>query len=696
VSRARAAGAVLLAVVVLLLGLAGTAAPAAAVPPSAAVMLPDLGCPPGVPESKEAPAPQLPGRGLTGSLLPAPEQPTTQDPFAEESDTSIYEAYGLAGLRWNTYDLGCGAAAANPAAAADTSVANLLLTTVPVAVTAVTGALAGTVYEPTWLAVFDEPLREISLGLRDVVYTPLAPLALLLTGIALMWSARRARFSAAATTVALVLAALAVVSVATAVPTRLGSAADTAMTSGTGYVNATLSGREDAAADPGAEAVAPFVDNVLYPRWLAGTLGDSTGETARTYGPDLFRASALTWAEAAEVQGDPERARELVEEKQQLWTRTAEAVEEADPDAYEYLTGARQNRFGEAFAASLAVGVLLFPIMAFLLMMAGYVLIRLTVMTAPLWATFALLPGMGGILPGAGKLLLAAVVNPFVAAVGATLTINVTSLLIAPDAPVPLWLGLILSLIVCVLAWVALRPFHRIWALVTGNPLARAGDSLRADAGRARRAVAGGLGWMGRTKVASMVVSDDVADELAEREETAAARVPAGERFVRTAPQRNLDSVAEPTYALPAAAAAVGQLGPSAGRYRNGAGAPTGGPGPEAASSDGWAVPSAAPGAGAPGGAQSRALTAPPRVHGGDDAGPAAVPAGARIASGGPSRPGDGASDDAAEGADAGPSRGTRRVEPTVALDGQEVYVLLDYAAGGLRVDEPVAPGSRA
>ena len=91
-SRARGAGAVLLAVVVLLPGLAGTAGPAAAVPP-AAVRLPDLGCPPGVPESKEAPAPQLPGRGLTGSLLPAPAQPTTA-PASSNRSTGVIELSG--------------------------------------------------------------------------------------------------------------------------------------------------------------------------------------------------------------------------------------------------------------------------------------------------------------------------------------------------------------------------------------------------------------------------------------------------------------------------------------------------------------------------------------------------------------------------------------------------------------------------
>lgn len=652
-SRTQRAIAITLAVLALLVGLA---APATA--------LPDFGCPPGVPDSKVAPSPQVPGRGLTGTLLVAPAEPTTADPFADGSDTSIYEAYGLAGLRWNTYDLGCGGSAANPGAAADTSVANLLFTTVPIGVTAVAGALASTVYDPTWLAVFDDPLRELSLGLRDAFYTPLAPFALLVAGITLMWSARRARFGTAATSLLLIGVAIGIVSVATAVPTRLGSAADTAMTSSTGYINASLSGREEAAANPEVESIAPFVDNVLYPRWVAGTLGDSDSSTAQTYGPDLFRASAFTWAEAAEAEGNPDRAREIVEAKQQLWTQTAEAVKEADPDAYEYLTGARQNRFGEATASTLAVGVLIFPIAAFLLMVTGYVLIRLTVMTAPVWATFAMLPNMSGILSGAGKLLLAAIINPVVAAVGATLTINVTTLLIAPDSPVPLWLGLILALIVCVLAWVALKPFRRIWALVTGNPLARAGQQLKDDAGAAGRLASGAVKFAAKTKFASEVVSDDVADELVDRangqQPYRRGPLPA-ERFVRESPQVITDDtglrVADGT-SLPAATAASMA-------------------------------------------AESRGLPAPP-LTGVDE--PLLPPISHDTPIGQTVSPADAASTEArlgaapalteGGGAAAGPAPHTRRVEPTVNNDGEEVYVLFDYAADGLRVDDDTTAGA--
>jgi len=523
--------------------LAGIAAAAAVLAfgvtaPSSALSLPDLGCPPGVAESKVPPTPQMPTRGISG-LLPSPDSTTTADPFAEGSDTSIYEAFGLAGLSWTAYDAGCGGPwVANPAAAMDTSLGNNILRG-PLLVTATAGALAGIVYEPTWLGVFDKPLTDLSAGLRDAFWTPLAPFALGIAGVLIMWTARRSAFGAAATSALLVVAAIATVAVATAIPARLGGAADTGITSTTGHINARLSGRDVAANDPAVEAIAPFVDEVLYPRWLTGTLGDTESRTATTYGPDLFRASAFTWAEAAEADRDPARMTELVEAKQQLWTDTAEAISEADPDAYQHLTGFKENRFNEAFAAGLASGVLLFPIAAFLLMIASYVLIRFTVMTAPVWATFALLPSGHGILPGAATLLLAAVVNPVLAAVGATLTLRTTALLIGPDAPVPLWLGVLLSMLVCLIARIALKPFRRVWALYTGNPLRDAGQEMKDDTRKLRGRVGKVAGFVVPQKYASEVLSDDIADELEERGQERART--SSEKFVRADEHINMD-----------------------------------------------------------------------------------------------------------------------------------------------------------
>jgi hypothetical protein len=144
-------------------------------------------------------------------------------------------------------------------------------------------------------------------------------------------------------------------------------------------------------ADPGTDAVAPFVDHVLYTHWLAGQLGSSTSPTAVRYGPVLFRAKAVSFAEAAAVKGDADATRTLFETKQRSWAETADKIKDEDPDAYAYLTGERTNRTGEALPALAGTYTLAFPVFAFALMMAGYLVIRFVVMTAPVWATVAII-----------------------------------------------------------------------------------------------------------------------------------------------------------------------------------------------------------------------------------------------------------------------------------------------------------------
>ena len=89
---------------------------------------------PGV-DCKESPTPDMPGEGLAAFFEKAPDPlPKQEDPFAEDSRTTIYEQYGYSGLRWHTYDLGCGPdAARNPDAVIGTALSNWIIN-IPVAV----------------------------------------------------------------------------------------------------------------------------------------------------------------------------------------------------------------------------------------------------------------------------------------------------------------------------------------------------------------------------------------------------------------------------------------------------------------------------------------------------------------------------------------------------------------------------------
>jgi hypothetical protein len=286
------------------------------------------------------------------------------------------------------------------------------------------------------------------------------------------------------------------------------------------------------------------------------------------------------------------------------------------------------------------------------------------------WATFAVLPAGHGILRGAVTLLLAAIVNPILASIGATLTLRVTAMLVAPDAPVPLWLGLILAGVVSVLAWVALKPFRRVWALFTGNPLAKAGDEIRSDARSGRKLAGRALRFGATNKITAATAADAIGDDLEERQQQA----PAAERFTRTAPQVNLDApAASPSRTAP----------------------------PVRRDVDGFA-----PGKPLPQAERGDRPTVLARQADVDDAGfPAHKPAPVvdvshdtpppkpfvKAAGGVMTDKSDPFWGDAVQ-VDASSAREVpRRTEPASAVDGAEAYVVYDYERGGLVVDEPAA-----
>jgi hypothetical protein len=305
----------------------------------------------------------MPGVGPAGGIVPEPADPRAladADPFAAGSKVTVLETYGVNWARWETYDLGCGGEIRNPQASTDTGVGNALLF-VPVMGSALTASLARYPYQPaSWLSKLDPAVIAVTTGLGRAVTTPLAPLALIVAGTVLIWTSRRLRLAAAATSVLGVVAALGVLYLVAGAPVRAGAVADTVMGTAATAVNTAIngpggtstpggtsgsggSGGPGAAgadvADPGTDAVAPFVDHVLYTHWLAGQVGSSTSPTAVRYGPVLFRAKAVSFAEAAAVKGDADATRTLFETKQRSWAETADKIKDEDPDAYAYLTG---------------------------------------------------------------------------------------------------------------------------------------------------------------------------------------------------------------------------------------------------------------------------------------------------------------------------------------------------------------------
>lgn len=447
---------------------------------------------PGIDDCKDAPTADVPGQGLAGFFSTSPDKvPVSADPFAADAKTTIYEQYGYAGLRWSTYDLGCGPdAMRNPDAVIGTAFANWVIQPA-LALTALTGSVTEVAFNPTFLDVFDPVITRVSTALHDNLFATWIPAVLALLGILLIWRANRASL---ATSAAAVGWALIVVIMATALfrwPIAAGHAADLTVTRTLGTVVEKLDGHDEQV-NPGTAVASNVVDSIFYEAWLAGTLGSADSKTAQKYGSDLFRAQALTWAEAGLLERDPDAGRELLESKQETWKDIADKIKDEDPNAYEYLTGQRSDtRVGYSFLALLATFLSLpFLLVSALLLLGCFMIVRLAVMLFPAFATLGAFPQGRGLITGLGRTVAAAIVNSIVFGIGAGITVSVLGILMAPSGA-PAWLGLVLMPLFSFVMWMALKPFRRLTSMVSADDdhFRRASDSFNnAGAGVGSRA----------------------------------------------------------------------------------------------------------------------------------------------------------------------------------------------------------------
>ena len=443
-------------------------------------------------DCKEAPTPEVPGRGLSGFFLNAPDRlPPAEDPFAPGATTTIYEQYGYAGLRWNTYDLGCGTdVARSPDAVIGTAMSNWAMN-LPISFAALTSSVTGAAFQPTFLGVFDPMISHVSGTLYDRLFSPWMPVILVLVGVILLVRARRNSLASTAAAVGWAVVVLILAAVLFRWPVVAGHFADETVTSTVGGVVGGLNGNHDDT-PPAVVASSTVHESVLYQNWLAGEFGDADSETARKYGPELFKAQALTWREAAILENDPERGQQIIEDKQERFEEIAEQVQEEDPAAYEYLTGHQSDtRVGYAILGTVATLLALpFLLVSALLLIGSFLIVRLAVMLFPAFATLGLFPPARGIVINTGRVVGAALVNAVVFGVGAAVTVLGIGLILDPESRLPGWLAMVLMPIFSFVMWFALKPFRRLTTMTGGgstNPFGEAAGSFGTQSRRIGR-----------------------------------------------------------------------------------------------------------------------------------------------------------------------------------------------------------------
>jgi hypothetical protein len=458
------------------------------------------------------PTPESPQQGIAGFFMSKPNPlPPTEDPFAANAKTTPFEQYGLAGLSWYTYDLGCGGAARDPSGSISTWAARLMFIPAKATVAALTGVMQAALH-PTYLSAFDPLLNSLVGQLRRAVYTPLFPLAVMLTGLLLMAQATRQRVSESTTAVGWCLLVTVVAAALFAWPVKAGHAADTVISKGVGAVSAGITGK---GGDPGDQVANMLYGPFLYRMWLMGEFCDPDSTGAQKHGSALLQAQALSWQEAEQAKSDGEK---VTDAKQKTFGDVAGKVKSDDPSAYECVAGHGSASLEASILAD--VGVLLmapFLLVGGLILIAAYLVVRFAVIFAPALLTAGAFYPLRGIVLAAGRVVAAAIINGVLFTLAVLLVIRVDSAILDPSAALPAWLRLVLVGVVTVVMWYLTRPFRKLTTMVTTGRMAWAmGDRSFYERG----------GFLGRRRgFDAAIVEDDGHGAALSREET---RGPAG------------------------------------------------------------------------------------------------------------------------------------------------------------------------
>lgn len=447
-----------------------------------------------------APEPVSPLAGLSGKFYGEPATASDADPFINQN-VKIADIYGYS-YQWVNYDNGC-LPGSDALPAAQTGVANVLMSGAA-AVSAFTHGLFGLVVSPDFLAPLDGVLTSATSAIKGGFWDPWVTAVLILVTAGVLVAAMRAEVSSAVTTVGWALLVLVGATYVMSYPVSSARAVDelvqtTIATSARGVgVTNEVSSPQAGGNESASEAQAALDDmfdtinrDVFYTAWLEGTVGSSDSAIARTYGPDLFRASHLSWSEAETVKNDPDAGQAIVEAKKQLWTRTAAAVEQEDSSAYRQLTG-NNGRWDAAATVALRVALMMpFLAVAAVFIVVAYVATRVFVPLAPAFGVLGLLyvaqDWVISVLKQVGRFI---ILGPafFVAAL-ANLLLDTAVL----DSDLAFGLKLVIVAAIPFVLFKLLRPGRAIPGSRAARRMARSGLGMLLNASVTRRAVRDGV-----------------------------------------------------------------------------------------------------------------------------------------------------------------------------------------------------------
>ena len=293
------------------------------------------------PDCTNEPAVTGPDSAAAGDIDPGPANPSTGDPFLKDTDTSVYEAYGYAGLKFHSIYPDCDLGPDVAYNAGDIwagTVANLGLSNLTSA-TAFTNRFNRLVFDTDYAQMM-EPIREAGNNIfGKQLFIPLAGVMLAAVGVYVASRAGKGDVADSATRAGWGLGVIAVTIAMVAWPSFVATQGMTAMTSSVSYVHAAINKISPTA--QGETLVDSAASNLhytlLYTTWCTGTVGSGNSEAATEYCPRLWRASTWSYLEQSALDAD---AREGdAKAKQETYEEVAQEMGKKYPEAYAYLAG---------------------------------------------------------------------------------------------------------------------------------------------------------------------------------------------------------------------------------------------------------------------------------------------------------------------------------------------------------------------
>ncbi|GAA4933235.1 hypothetical protein [Actinoplanes utahensis] len=424
----------------------------------------------------DPPIPNTPDSGLAGWFAERPSS-STNDSFP-----GLYSDYGYAGYSYTIYDSenGCAATVVDADQKFENTIANgeFMIAT---AVVGASNALRERAWDPATLWGWADPLvDQATKAVYEKVFSVFGVVTLAVVGLYLLWRSRQAEMGAATTTAGWAIFIMVVVTAIAAWPVQSAKMADQTLISSLGVVHDAVGPQPkqqagecplgpDACADkrpPAVRASDTATETLLYRNWLRGILGSADSVTAKKYGEALYDARSLKWEEVQQIRQFPATRDGTLDLKNKQWMKVAEQIKSEDPEAYEYLQGAKgMERIGAGFIAMLAAFMYgLFDITASLLVLLGFLVFRWAVIAAPILGTIGLLRPASGGIRRLGNAVVAALFNIAIFGTGAAIYLFAVDLIMNTGSLAG-WLQVVLVGLCGVVGWLLLRPYRRITQL---------------------------------------------------------------------------------------------------------------------------------------------------------------------------------------------------------------------------------------